>query len=114
MPVLGAIPVAEIDAPKALAALKPLEEQGTGDTLRKAKMAIGLIMRFAVQHGLAQGDPVPSLRGAFKAAPVRHMPAILDPVRLGQLLRDIDAYTGQPAVRAALRLLPMLFCRPEN
>jgi integrase len=112
MPTLGAIPVSEIDAPKVLAALKPLEEQGAGDTLRKAKIAIGLIMRFAVQHGLAQGDPVPSLRGAFKAAPVRHMAAILDPVKLGQLLRDMDAYTGQPSVCAALRLLPMLFCRP--
>jgi integrase len=40
------------------------------------------------------------------------MAAILDPVKFGQLLRDIDRYTGQPSVCAALRLLPLLFCRP--
>jgi hypothetical protein len=44
MPVLGPLPVADIDAPEALAALRPLEARGTGDTLRKAKMAISLIM----------------------------------------------------------------------
>jgi integrase len=112
MPVLGPLPVADIDTPKVLAALKPLEARGTGDTLSKCKTAVSLIMRFAVQQGLAQSDPVPSLRGAFKAAPVKHMPAILDPVKLGQLLRDIDGYRGSPSVTAALKLLPMLFCRP--
>jgi integrase len=112
MPALGPLPVADIDAPKVLAALRPLEARGTGDTLRKAKGAISLIMRFAVQHGWAQGDPVPSLRGAFKAAPEKHMPAILDPVKLGRLLRDIDGYPGSPSVVAALKLLPLLFCRP--
>jgi integrase len=104
--------VSDIDAPRIIDALKPLEALGTGDTLRKAKMAISLIMRFAEQHGLAQGDPVPSLRGVFKVAPGKHMAAILDPVKFGRLLRDIDAYQGQPSVRAALRLLPLLFVRP--
>jgi integrase len=75
-------------------------------------MAISLIMDFAVQHGKAAHNPGPGLKGAFKATPVKHMPAILDPVKLGRLLRDIDSYQGQPSVRAALRLLPMLFCRP--
>jgi integrase len=112
MPVLGPLPVADVDAPKVLAALKPLEARGTGDVLRKAKMAISLIMDFAVLHGKAAHNPVPGLKGAFKATPVKHMPAILDPVKLGRLLRDIDSCQGQPSVRAALRLLPMLFCRP--
>jgi integrase len=112
LPALGETPISEVTAPKVLAALKPLEARGTGDTLRKSKMAISQIMDFAIQHGLASGNPVPSLKGAFKAAPVKHMPAILDPVKLGQLLRDIDGYQGSPSVTAALKLLPMLFCRP--
>jgi integrase len=40
------------------------------------------------------------------------MPAILDPVRLGQFLRDIDGYQGSPSVTVALKLLPLVFCRP--
>ncbi|GHU18723.1 integrase [Betaproteobacteria bacterium] len=112
MPFLGDCPIADIDAPKILAALRPLEARGTGDTLDKAKMAISLIMRFAVQNGWAQGDPVPSLRGAFKAAPEKHMAAIIDPMKFGQLLRDIDRYPGSPSVTSALKLLPLAFCRP--
>jgi integrase len=112
MPTLGPLPIADIDAQRILAALKPLEERGTGDTLRKARTAISMIVRFAIQHGWAKVDSVPSLRGAFKAAPVKHMPAIVAPVRLGQLLRDIDGYHGSPAVTSALKLLPLMFCRP--
>jgi integrase len=112
IPVLGKCPVADVDAQKVLAALKPLETRGTGDTLRKAKMAISQIMDFAIQHGLANHNPVPSLRSAFKATPVTHMPAIINPVKFGQLLRDIDRYHGSPSVASALKLLPMVFCRP--
>jgi integrase len=112
IPILGHLPIADIDAPKVLAALRSLEARGTGDTLRKCKSAISQIMRFAVQHGLAQNDPVPNLRGAFKTRPIKHMPAILDPMKFGQLLRDIDGYQGSLSVVAALKLLPLVFCRP--
>jgi integrase len=112
MPILGPLLVADIDAQRILVALKPLEERGSGDTLRKSKTAISMIMRFAIQRGWAKVDPVPSLRGAFRTGPVKHMAAILDPARVGQLLRDIDGYRGQPPVCAALRLLPLVFVRP--
>jgi integrase len=112
-PCLGDVSVSDISAPKVLAVLKPLESRGTGSTLRKTREAISQIMRFATQYGLAQGDPVPSLRGAFKAASGKHMAAILDKVKLGQLLRDIDAYEARHMpVKAALRLLPLVFVRP--
>jgi hypothetical protein len=87
MPALGDCPIADIDAPKIMGALRPLEERGTGDTLRKARMAISLIMRFAVQYGRARGDPTPALKGAFKAAPVKHMAAITRPSEVAELLR---------------------------
>jgi integrase len=112
MPVLGLLPIVDIDAPKVLAALKPLEARGTGDTLRKAKMAISQIMDFAVQHGWANRNPVSSLKGAFKTTPVKHMAAIIEPLKFGKLLRDIDHYPGSPSVSSALKLLPMVFCRP--
>jgi integrase len=112
MPALGQTPVADIDAPRVLAALRPLEDRGTGDTLRKCKTVISQIMDFAIQHGQAKHNPVPSLKGAFKATPVKHMAAIIDPVRLGQLLRDIEHYPGSPSVCAALKLLPLVFVRP--
>ncbi|GHU03575.1 integrase [Betaproteobacteria bacterium] len=111
-PYLGDCPISAVSAPAILAALRPLEERGTGDTLRKSKTVISLILRFAVQNGWAQGDPVPSLRGAFKAKEVKHMAALTRPVEVAELLRRIDSYKGQPEVCAALKLLPLVFVRP--
>jgi hypothetical protein len=92
MPSLGTYPIADITSPKIIAALRPLEAHGTGDTLRKAKMAISQIMDFAVQNEWIGHNPAPSLRGIFKAAPVKHMAAILNPVALG-------AVTGHRCLR---------------
>lgn len=52
------------------------------------------------------------MRGALPAVAPRHMPAPTDPAEVGRLLRMLDAYDGSPEVRAALRLLPLLFTRP--
>jgi integrase len=41
----------------------------------------------------------------------KSMAAILDPVKLGRLLDDIDGYSGSHVVRSALKLAPMLFVR---
>jgi integrase len=113
VPILGALPISEVTAPKVLSALSPLEERGTGDTLRKAKMAISQIMDFAVQgeRGGIEHNPVPSLRGAFKAAPEKHMAALTRPAEVGALLRAIGDYRGQPEVMAALKLAPLVFTR---
>jgi integrase len=43
---------------------------------------------------------------------VRNHPAITDPARIGELLRAIDGYRGQPATECALKLAPLVFVRP--
>ena len=35
-----------------------------------------------------------------------------DPVRVGELMRAIKGYSGEPAIMLALRLTPHLFQRP--
>ena len=40
--------------------------------------------------------------------------AILDPVRMGGLMRAIKGYKGGPIVRTALQLTPLLYQRPGN
>jgi integrase len=52
------------------------------------------------------------LKGALMPYGGKHFAAITDPVKLGELLRAIEAYRGGPIVRAALKLAPMLFQRP--
>jgi integrase len=41
-----------------------------------------------------------------------HHAAITDPLKVGQLLRAIDGYDGQPTTAAALKLAPYVFVHP--
>ena len=52
------------------------------------------------------------LLGAVAAPKPKHLSAIVDPKRVGELLRAIDGYTGQPVTRLALALSPHVFVRP--
>jgi integrase len=45
---------------------------------------------------------------------MQHHAAITDPVQVGELLRAIDGYDGQPTTAAALRLAPYVFVRPTE
>jgi integrase len=113
-PCIGALPVADVKPKAVLGALRNMEDKGLGNSVEKAKNAISQIMRFAVREELAEVDPVPSLKGSLKTIPERHYPAITDPVRFAQLLRDVDGYSESKGaeVRAALRLLALCFTRP--
>ena len=43
---------------------------------------------------------------------VEHRAAITEPKRVGELLRAIDEYSGQPSTHYALKLAPYVFVRP--
>lgn len=111
-PWLGARPVGEIDAPELLACLRRVLARGTVETAHRIKDACGQVFRYAIASGLATRNPAADLREALPPVPARHHAAIIDPGRVGELLRAIDAYKGHPVTRAALALAPLLFQRP--
>jgi len=112
-PWIGDKPVAEITTPIVLDVLRRIENRGVSYTVvRKAKTSISQIMRYAIQTGRAERDPCPDLKGAFKRTTEKHMAAPTDPVKVGELLRALDAFQGSYEVRAALLLAPLLFVRP--
>jgi integrase len=43
---------------------------------------------------------------------VTHRATIIEPKAIGALMRAIDGYRGVSQVEAALKLLPLVFCRP--
>lgn len=43
---------------------------------------------------------------------ITHLAALTDPVKIGNLMRDIDAYSGTFVVRCAFKLSPLVFLRP--
>jgi integrase len=111
-PLIGKAPVRELKAPDFLAMLRLLESQGKFYTVRRAALVCGFVMRFAVATGLADIDPLPSLRGSLKSHKTKHHAAMTDPKQVGRLMRAIDSYSGSFVVFCALRIAPYVFVRP--
>lgn len=109
---LLARPIAHIEAPEILDALRPIETKGNVETAHRVKQRLSQVFRYAIATGRASRDPCPDLRGALSPVIAKPRAAVTDPARVGQLLRAIDAFTGQPMTMAALRLAPLLFVRP--
>lgn len=111
-PWIGAIPIAEVKAPDLLACLRRIEERGAIDTAHRTKSVAGEVFRYAIATGRAERDPSADLKGALTPVRVQHLKSLTEPKDVAPLLRAIDAYSGGPVVKAALRLAPMLFVRP--
>lgn len=103
-PIIGWMPIKNLEAPDFLDLLRRLEAQGQLYTVKRVAIVCGLIMRFAVATGQASIDPLPSLRGSLKAHKTKHLAATIDPKEVGRLLRSIEAYPGSFAVSCALKI----------
>ncbi|MFM2057606.1 MAG: hypothetical protein RLY71_1991 [Pseudomonadota bacterium] len=113
-PWIGERQAAEVTAPLVLELLRKVEARDALDTAHRVKQTVGLVMRYAIATGHAERDPTPDLRGALPVPIKRHFSAILEPQRVGELLRAFDGYEGHPATRAALKLAALVFQRPGN
>ncbi|MCV6625648.1 MAG: site-specific integrase, partial [Cellvibrionaceae bacterium] len=111
-PFIGNLPIKEVDAPLVLECLRRIEHRGHLELANRTKTIVGQVFRFAVATGRASLDPNPSLKGALKTHEVKHLASILSPAEVGELMLAIDGYDGTPVVKAALKLSPLLFCRP--
>lgn len=111
-PWLGERRLAEIEPVELLATLRKVEERGAVETADRGLMLARQVWRYGVATGRVGRDITGDLKGALSPYRGTHFAAITDPVKLGDLLRAIDAYRGGPIVRAALKLAPMLFQRP--
>jgi integrase len=112
MPALGFRPINSITAPDLLQVLRRIEARGVYETANRTKQTAGQIFRYAVATGRAERDPTPDLKGALQAPQIKHFAAITDPKEFGRLLVAIDGFNGTLVVKSALRLAPLLFCRP--
>lgn len=109
---IGKLPVADITPREVLDALKKVESGGKRETANRMRSFASRVFRYAVATARADADPAHALRGALAAPVVKHFAAITDAARLGELLRAIDGYAGEPATMVALKLTPHVFQRP--
>jgi integrase len=62
--------------------------------------------------GRAKRDVAADLKGALAPKASKNYAAITIPAKVGELLRAIEGYDGQPATAAALKLAAYVFARP--
>jgi Arm DNA-binding domain len=93
-PWLGKRTVGEIKAPELLAVLRRIESRGALETAHRALQNCGQAFRYAIATGRAERDPTRDLRGALPPPKERHHASIIEPKRIAELLRAIDAYQG--------------------
>lgn len=113
-PWLGSRPLKDLTAVEVLTTLRRITARGALETAARTKQFIGQAIRYGIATGRAERDVTQDLKGALPSPVKGHYPAITEPKPLGQLLRDIDAYTGNFVVRTALQLQPLIFARPAN
>ncbi len=111
-PHLGGRPIAQITPAELLGVLRRIDLRGTNDSAHRTRSICSRVFRYAVATGRAERDCTADLRGALPPVTGGHFAAITEPARIGELLRAIDGYVGQPSTAYALRLAPYVFVRP--
>lgn len=113
-PYVDTRPISELEAPELLQVLRKIEARGATETAHRVRFILSQVFRYAIASGRATRDPAGDLVGTLKTAVEGHHAAIVDPARLGQLMRDIRDYRGSPVVRAALMIHALTFQRPNE
>lgn len=109
---IGHRPVDQVEPHELLAILKKQEANGKLETARRTRAFASRVFRYAVATARAKADPAGLLWGAVASPKSRNLSAIVEPKRIGELLRAIDSYSGTPVTRLALALSPHVFVRP--
>jgi len=111
-PWLGNRPITLIDAPEILAVLKRIDGRGARFSAHRVRSEISRVFRYAIKEGKAKSDPAKDLIGAIPPPAPTHFASITDPVKVGEMLRAFDGFSGTFPVQCALKLAPLLFARP--
>jgi len=100
------------------AVINGLKRRNKIETAHRMIDRVERVFRYAVGTGRMQINPAAAFRDSAdprdKLPPlaVKNHPAITEPRRVGELLRAIHSYSGQPVTEAAMKLAPYLFVRP--
>jgi hypothetical protein len=111
-PYIGEKDVQHLRAPELLEILRRIESRGTYDLAHRVRSICSRVFRYARATGRKCEDLAADLVGMLTPVESEHMAAIVEPLKIGALLRSMHSYHGDPLVRLALRLVPYIFPRP--
>lgn len=114
-PWLGQKPISQIHAMELLAALQRIEERQTFETAHRVLSIVGQIWNYWLPSAeVQQRNITEGLKARLQPYRSKNFAAILEPKRVGEMMRAIKQYRGGAIVRAALQLTPIVFQRPGN
>jgi integrase len=113
-PAIGPKPATDIEQQDILAFCKLAESQGRISKAHKLMNLCAQVLSYAQTVGAIPYNVASGLGRALR--PLRHKPrsAIVEPERVGRLLRAIYSYDGFPSITAYLKILPYVFTRPSE
>lgn len=110
-PVLGQVPLDDINAAKVLDVLRAVEARGSHETAHRLAQRCWAVFRFAIGSGIAERNPCSDIRGVLKTSKPVHRAAV-NMSELPALLASIRDYHGRDLTRLALMMLAHTFVRP--
>jgi integrase len=111
-PWLGKHPIASLTTSDLLGVLHRIEDRGAVETAHRVLVIFGQVLRYAVLTERAERDLTADLRGALLSVRPKHLAALTDPQKVGELLLAIDGYEGSHIIKSALKFAPLVFVRP--
>jgi integrase len=114
-PWIGERPMEQIHAMELLAALQKVEARGALETADRALMLARQVWDYWLPTAqVQQRNITEGLKARLTPYRGKNFAAIIDPARMGGLMRAIKGYKGGLIVRTALQLTPLLYQRPGN
>ena len=121
-PVIGALPMIDIDTPKILEMLHRVEARGSVESAHRLRQRVSDVFNFAMAAGICKTDPAPAalIKVLADKPKARKQPSIIDGARTNEdriermrkLLRDCEAERTRAGTKFALRLLALTAVRP--
>jgi integrase len=114
-PILGKRPIADIEPPEMLDAIREIERRGALDVSKRIAQVCGQVFRYGIATGRVKRNPIPDIKDAFKPTIKGHFAAI-DADGIPAFVRALDRNDARlfPVTRIAIRLMMLTFVRTSN
>lgn len=112
-PSLGQLPIKDILAPTVINLLKPIEQKGTYETLKRICQRLNEIMIFAVNSGKIETNNLIGIRHVFKKPKPQRMKTVA-PSELVNVMQMMSSANMQKITRAAFEFQLHTLTRPSE
>jgi integrase len=114
-PWIGKRPMAQLHAMELLAALQKIEDRQAVETAHRVLDISSQVWKYWLPTAeVEQRNITEGLKARLQPYRGKNFAAILDPNRVGEMMRAINRYKGGLVVRVALQLSPIVYQRPGN